>query len=47
MVRNKLRERFVWDDVTLDQAWVGLIEDAARRYVEGGGYRRADDGENG
>ena len=32
-----LRERFDWDDVTLDQAWAGLIEEAARRYVEGGG----------
>ena len=31
-VRNKLRERFVWDDVTLDQEWAGLIEQAARRY---------------
>ena len=28
-VRNKLRERFAWDDVTLDQAWAGLIEEAA------------------
>ena len=32
-----LRERFDWDDITLDQAWAGLIEEAARRYVEGGG----------
>ena len=34
-VRNKLRERFDWDDVTLDQEWAGLIQEAARRYVEG------------
>ena len=34
-VRNKLRERFAWDDVTLDQVWAGLIDGAARRYVEG------------
>ena len=27
-VRNKLRERFAWDDLTLDQAWAGLIEEA-------------------
>ena len=37
MGSNKLRERFGWDDVTLDQAWAGLIEEAARRYVEGAG----------
>jgi hypothetical protein len=36
-VRNKLRERFDWDDVTLDQAWAGLIEEAARRYAADGG----------
>jgi hypothetical protein len=36
-VRNKLRERFDWDDVTLDQAWAGLIGEAARGYVEGEG----------
>ena len=36
-VRNKLREQFTWDDVTLDQAWARSIEEAARRYVEGGG----------
>ena len=35
-VRNKLRERFDWDDITLDQAWAGFIEEAARRYAEGG-----------
>jgi hypothetical protein len=34
-VRNKLRQRFTWDDITLDQAWSELIEEAARRYVEG------------
>lgn len=32
-----LRERLAWDDITLDLAWAGLIEEAARRYVEGGG----------
>ena len=36
-VRNKLWERFAWDDVTLDQAWADLIKEAARRYVEGEG----------
>ena len=34
-VRNKLRERFAWDDITLDHEWAGLIEEVARRYVEG------------
>ena len=36
-VSNKLRQRFAWNDITLGQAWAGLIEEAARRYVEGGG----------
>ena len=36
-VSNKLREQFAWDDITLDQVWAGLIEEAARRYVEGWG----------
>ena len=36
-VRNELRERFDSDDVTLHQAWDGLIHEAARRYVEGAG----------
>ena len=35
-VRNKLRERFAWDDLTLGQAWASLLEEAARRYVAGG-----------
>ena len=34
---NKLRERLVWDDITLDHEWAGLIHKAARQYVEGGG----------
>lgn len=32
-VRNRLRERFAWDDVTLDREWSSLIEAAARRAV--------------
>jgi hypothetical protein len=36
-VRNKVRERFDWDDITLDQEWGGLIEEAACWYVAGGG----------
>ena len=35
-MRNKLRELFARDDITLDQEWAGLIEEAARRQVEGG-----------
>jgi hypothetical protein len=37
-VRNKLRERFAREDVTLEQAWAWLIDEAARRYVEGGAF---------
>jgi hypothetical protein len=36
-VRNKLRQRFAWDDLTLGQAWAGLIEETVKRNMEGEG----------